>query len=204
MTQGSKGEQTDREADLEGADASIDLDVDPAEDARIFAALRTLADPREDEIPDAALLARVLAAANDERSTPIAAANDDAARPAAPVLAISAAAHHRAKKRPAMRRTVAVLFAGFGVAATVAYAAQRIFAPSAPPEPPPEPTAIPTTVHHEAPRPRVAPSATATTTEDAPPEPTTSASAEPTAAPSATSAAPPPTADELLKRAQSL
>lgn len=191
MTQGSKGDRDERDERLETGDREID--ADPAEDARIFAALRSLGDERPGaETDDATMLARVLAAANEERAP-------------APVIALPEASPLRSKKSPTLRRGVAMVFAGLAVVATVAYAAQRIFAPGPPPEAPPAPSATSSAPeHHDAPKPAPAPSETATKSEDVPPEPTASATAEPSPAPSASETARPPSADELLRRAQAL
>ncbi len=247
MTQGSNGPD------------GPSLELPPEQEARMLAALRSLGDPRpQGEMDDAAMLARVLAAASEERrdaaSADVAASEErrdaasahadaaaseerrdaaaseerrdaaaseerrDAARAGAPVISLvhgapgaapggdaPAASIGRPRSRPTFRRGVAMAFAGFAIAASVAYAAQQyvrsLGAPPAPPEPP-APSGAPQ-VPGAAPRPAPAPSETASTTTDDPPAPSSSAAPE-EPAPSAVAPPPPPTADDLLKRAQRL
>jgi len=231
---GSEGALQDASAarKSEAEDRDEELALDPSGDAWLLAGLRAMGDPRASaEMPDATILARVLSQASaearsktsddarsktsedarskasaDEGPSTHAKGLDIAVAPA-PVIALEEMSGQRSKKRPLLRRGVAMAFAGLAIIATVAYAAQRILSVSAPPEPPPAPTVTaPAPTHNDAPKPQPAPSPsdTATISEEAPPEPTTSATAEPAPAPTTSEKAQAPSADDLLKRAQSL
>ena len=235
MTKGSNGPD------------GLSQELPPELEARMLAALRSLGDARpEGELDDATMLARVLAAANEERrDLPAEAArahteahaSEGAARahteaPAsegaareptkAPVISLvqgaqqaarendaPAASIGRPRARPTFRRGVAMAFAGFAIAASVAYAAQQyvrsLGTPPAPPAPP-APSGAPQ-VRSAAPQPAPAPtpSETASSTTNDPPAPSATATVAPEEpAPTAAAAPPPPTADDLLKRAQKL
>lgn len=187
-----------------------EADVSPQEEARLRAALGALGDPRVDEMDDAALLARVLAGARSSADVGAPAPEPPASQPA-PVIPLRA--------RPAVRRSVAITIAAFGIAATlvVALAAPSLFQDDPGPAPGPSATAQsgPGTARSGGPlqgRPATQPTETATA-EDAPPAPSASASASSSASASASSApAAPvtaaaqqgPSADDLLRSAQEL
>ncbi len=189
MTQGTNGPD------------GLSSELPPEQEARMFAALRSLGEPRAGEIDDATMLARVLGAANDVAVVPLPEGSRSFDREAA-------APAVKPRARPTFRRGVAMAFAGLAIAATVAYAAQQ-YVRSLPPEAPPVPTEGPApsgapSVRSVAPRPAPAPSETPSATEEAPPAPSTSAAPEEPAPTVSAPPAPPPTADDLLKRAQKL
>ena len=210
MTQGSK-EQDD-----------LSVELPPDQEARLFASLRQLGDPRPGELDDATMLARVLGAVSETNATDRADDRDgdpapeiSSPEPRANVRPISdePAPKVRPRPRPAFRRTVAVALAGFAVVATVAYAAQHyVRSVWTSPGSAEGTVALPSpTAPHVAPRPSPASSVkddtttaddtTTTATEE--PATTTAIDAPPPTA-TATASAPPPSADELLKRAQKL
>lgn len=220
MTHGSNGPD-----DLP---AELAEELSEGQEAALFAAMRSLGDARPDEMDDATMLARVLGAMTDspakkgdrEDRAPVISLPDappSNARPISPnVRPISDDAPKtmvRPRPRAAFRRTVAAAIAGFAVAATVAYAAQQYVrsvwnSPSVVEGPAPHPS--PTSPRVGSPS-WPAPSATVTesdTTTSATEEPATTSvpTSEPAPTASATTAAiaPPPSADDLLKRAQKL